>query len=73
MKIDNHVPIPKYAPKHGSAKYPFREMEVGDSFFIERKEDVHRAKAAARMMANRTRLVFTMRREDNGVRIWRTA
>jgi len=73
MKIDKNVPIPLEALGHGGAKYPFRHMEVGDSIFIEGKEAGQRAKSAAFMMSKRTRLVFRVWRENNGVRVWRVA
>ena len=36
IKIDKGVPLVGLSGrgKHGNAKYPWREMEVGDSFFV---------------------------------------
>ena len=74
MKIDNNVPVPPPGEvRDNRTKYPFREMEVGESFFVDGKEDGCRAKAAALMMTRRSRLTFKTQRENNGVRIWRVA
>jgi len=74
MKIDNQVPIPPLGEvRDNRTKYPFREMEVGDSIFVDGEEDGYRAKAAAVMMTKRSRLTFKTQRENNGVRIWRVS
>jgi len=33
IKIDKDIPIPEFSTK--ASKYPFRQMEIGDSFFVE--------------------------------------
>ena len=74
MKIDKNVPIPPLGQViDNKTKYPFREMEVGDSFFVDGEVDSRRAKAAAKMMTKRSRLVLRTQKENNGVRIWRVA
>lgn len=72
MKIDKNIPIP-LAPN--SRKYPFNEMKVGDSFFVE----VASLKRAQMVQANligctrRRKGKFTTRlcRNPLGIRIWR--
>jgi hypothetical protein len=65
FKIDNDVPIPE---PRGASKYPFRSMEVGDSFLAEDK----RAGAAASFFARRNKEYrFACRSVPGGLRIWR--
>ena len=74
MKIDDHVP----PPPRKSRRYPFRDMEPGQSVFFpgENKSDrQHPAYMAAKTLQKRHGLRFTLRSviEDGvkGVRIWR--
>ena len=74
FSIEKGVPIPE-SRGGGRGKYPFREMEIGDSFFVAGKST---AKFSAHVHHHRKRhgLKFTTRTvtEDGvkGVRIWRT-
>ena len=69
IKIDSGVPLPE---KANATKYPFREMAVGDSFFVPGKKSgdfsgqVAQAKKA-------TGFNFTTRTLDGGVRVWRVS
>lgn len=69
MKIDNNVPIPKTR----SAKYPFRDMAVGDSVFFdnEPKGSQSNPAVAANAWGRMVGKKFSARTEGNGVRIWR--
>ena len=59
VEIEKGIPIP---PKRG--RYPWNNMEVGDSFFaIER--------VAASWASRRHGRRFSMRREGDGWRVWR--
>ena len=66
MKIDKNIPIPE-----DRKRYPWKEMEVGDSFFIEGKEASQIGGIAN--FANRTYKPkhFITRTVKGGVRIWR--
>ena len=73
-EIDKGVPMPS-----GHALYPWAEMEVGDSFFIDgpkaserlqRASGEWRRKHASGKMCG---LRFTVRQEIGGARVWRTA
>ena len=68
FKIDKDVPIPEGAGKK-SYKYPFSEMEVGDSFFT----DVLREKLypAASYYGKRNGKKFSIRKMEGGYRVWR--
>lgn len=74
MKIEKGVPIPEQG-ENRKMKYPWRQMEVGDSFFIEC--DVYKANSvlsAARSWSYRNTdglSQFARREEDNGYRFWR--
>jgi len=75
FEIKKDVPIPAVRMPGGrGVKYPFRSMEVGDSFHA----DVSAAEAkkiqyAATAYSRRNGVKFTTRRSDTGVGIWRTA
>lgn len=75
IQIEKGVPVPKNITR--KSKYPFREMEVGDSFFIKDNIDVKRAQqkisAVAHMFCKKNPLYkFKTQAFDSGVRIWRT-
>lgn len=62
--IEKNVPMPV-----SRGKYPFRDMQVGDSFVADEK-----ARGAAVAFASRVDGVkFAIRKEGEKVRIWRTA
>lgn len=69
IKIEKGVEIP---PQTRRLKYPFEDMEVGDSFFV--KADPKTIRAAAhnyRKTRDKSRK-FTIRAVDGGARVWRT-
>jgi hypothetical protein len=83
--IEKTVPLPgrkEYISSPGARaparrwarKYPFRAMEVGDSFLVEPRE-ANRARSAASKWSKRHRgFRFTSRRMPDGdYRIWRIA
>ena len=82
FEIENNVEMPKKCANNGSAaKYPFREMEVGDSFFVpaESAESAHRVQinisSSSVQMSKREGAgkKFATRKVEGGVRVWRTA
>lgn len=64
MKIDKDIPV----TFPGRRKYPFIEMEIGDSIQVEEDEFVN-ASMAARNFGKRTNRKFTARKDQK--RIWR--
>ena len=78
FKIEKNIerPDPKVGP---IPKYPFREMKVGDLFFIPVADVAYRLKAgsavrnAALMARVRDKTIgrFSSRMVDGGVRVWR--
>lgn len=80
IEIDRDVPLPAGAPAAGGRPeiYPWRKMEVGDSFLYPMGTDA--PKVVSRVAAKRAHDAgrrsgrkFSCRREAGGVRIWRTA
>lgn len=72
-EIEKGVPLPI-----GATKYPFREMQIGGSFFVpsdgeplarvRRRLSVSAHSFTRRCEASRA---FTVRRVDGGIRVWR--
>jgi hypothetical protein len=75
IQIETGVPVPTQVLR--KSKYPFREMEVGNSFFVNEKVDVGRMQqklsAAASMFCRKNPTYkFKTQAFATGVRIWRT-
>jgi hypothetical protein len=69
MQIDTSVPMPI---SKRSRKYPFLDMSVGDSVYFEEEDINGKAYRAAMSTGTRHGLRFVARRENNGLRIWRS-
>lgn len=67
MKVDKGIPAPKLRE---SVTYPYAEMEVGDSFYVE-GGTLNRMCYQNRRAAVRLGWVFTVRKVEGGVRVWR--
>lgn len=75
IKIENGIPIPPRKP--GRKKYPWRDLEIGESFLV-RKD--HRSLQRLQIILlgcarqTRTERTFVTRQieAENGVRVWRT-
>lgn len=67
--VDSRIPIPS---RYSRAQYPWDSMRVGDSFFVpgEKRESMA-VRSAARYRAAKTGERYTVRKKDNGVRVWR--
>lgn len=68
INIDKNVPIPEKVGRE--CKYPWRQMEIGDSFFIEGKRTNNMCSLIA-AAGKRIGRKFISRTIGNGVRIWR--
>ncbi len=70
ITIDHNVPFPNKAER-----FPFADMQVGDSFLIPGDESRQQVRAAAINYGNKSGQVFkvTIRRTDAGLRCWRIA
>lgn len=65
IKIDKDVPLPD-----SYKKWPFPEMEVGDSFWIT-SSHVKSVRTCAHVYGKKTGKKFTVRKTGNGYRCWR--
>lgn len=80
MSVDAAVPLP--APFSGNRRYPWREMSVGDSFFVkadgydvlllQRRLSALAHGAVARIGDRRRYTTRVVRVGEIGVRVWRT-
>lgn len=75
IKIEKGIPVPN---KNLKIQYPFDEMEVVDSFFIDSNNmDINKLqiKIATKATYYKSRInnkvKFTCKKVDNGVRCWR--
>ena len=73
FKIEKGLALP---PRKG-ARYPFREMEVGDSFFVpcpdeEKIKRQNRLSGASARPKERGLGKFSVRQVEGGLRVWRT-
>ena len=72
MKIDKNIPFLPY--KRSGAKYPWAEMEIGDSiFFISKDKSTDRKIATAALQwGRRNNRKFAVRKiNKKGFRVWR--
>lgn len=65
--LDKDVPLPE-----ARKRYPYREMEVGDSFFVEGGGIQNICNQNYRT-GKKLGKSFIARKEDNGVRVWRVS
>lgn len=74
-KIDTNIPIP--SSRKDTRSYPFKELEVGQSFLVaqesdETKTQVRERTSAAMTWAKRSLgRDFCTRTVDGGIRVWR--
>ncbi len=82
FQIESNIPLPE--KKTANDKYPFKDMKVGDSFFVPGADTVPAilrgrlyASCSNRRQASGKTERFSVRIETNGhgegVRVWRTA
>ena len=73
MKIDKDVPAPNGVG--GNSKYPWPEMDVGDSVFFEVEffNGMTKQQVAAHQYGKNNNKKFKSRKQTGGVRIWRIA
>jgi hypothetical protein len=69
LVIDRDIDIPT-----SRTRYPFSDMEPGDSIFFDMEKRAASARVAAMRYADRRSPAwsFTLRRVDGGWRLWRT-
>lgn len=71
VEIETNIKMPKY---DGRSKYPWEELEIGDSFLLDSN---HHRRSGYEMAAERSRRSspkqFKARKVEQGTRIWRIA
>lgn len=70
INIDRGVPIPPPLIMGRQPKYPWRQMQVGDSFFVAKKKA--RFTSTISRMKKKSGMQFIARPEGEGTRVWRT-
>jgi hypothetical protein len=72
LKIEKGIPIPPdmRGMTKGKRKYPFAEMEVGDSILLEQKKASGIGSYAQKCLPGAK---FSTRKVEGGIRIWRLA
>jgi hypothetical protein len=71
FKIEKNVAVPASVRTGGKSKYPWNEMDVGDSFFVPgAKVETFYTLTATQNKKDAGRR-FIARKVDDGVRVWR--
>lgn len=69
FKIEKDVPVKEASNR--ASKYPFKDMEVGDSFFVDDASLRGPIQNACRAYGARNFSKFVTRTVSNGFRVWR--
>lgn len=69
-EIEKGVPVPEQTGRGRSLKYPFPDMEIGDSILTETRSAFHAASNWASRQKNGWK--FISKKVEGGFRIWRT-
>ena len=74
FEIEENVSLPKrgiFGGRH-NRKYPFRNMKIGDSFFVGGEGKKGKAHTAAKVFQHRNKeYKFVVSQENDGLRVWR--
>lgn len=71
--IEKNIPLPEDAGRGRAAKYPWRLMEIGDSFLFPSGMELQPARNISCAAAKRLGRQFVVRKTDGGLRCWRFA
>jgi hypothetical protein len=71
IAVDKKVPMPEHPRREAGAKYPWRQMKVGDSFLFPADIKIGKAAALATGFGKAIKGKFSCRTTDEGVRCWR--
>ncbi len=73
-KIESNVEIPEKLKGKKKYRFPFSEMNIGDSFFVSgvgRTGEIGAAKAQKTAIKKKIGIEFTSKMYPDGLRIWR--
>lgn len=68
IKIDKDVPLP--TTRFYASQFPFDLMDVGDSFFVP-TASMGTVRSMASRRSTRNQMRYSVRRVENGARVWR--
>jgi len=71
FKVEKDIPIPEI--KERASKYPFAQMEVGDSFLVKDKRIKQNVESMMYYHSKKWNKRFTLRTVSEGVRVWRVS
>ena len=75
FSLETGIPMPD-GPQDNRYKYPWRQMQVGDSFFVpvtgDKKRKLYAMKSVIFYQHEKHPEHFEVRVVDGGVRVWRT-
>jgi hypothetical protein len=71
IDIDKDIPIPSKATGNKLRKYPWDELEIGDSFLFPAEYGIKACSTRMHAAAHRSRKKYTSRTTPEGVRCWR--
>lgn len=70
--VEKNIPVNKFLKRARKHTYPFAQMDVGDSFYVE--GDLGVCQTVRTLMwrfSKETGWKFVTRRDENGIRVWR--
>ena len=67
IDVQKDVPVPE-----ARKRYPYKEMDIGDSFFVD-GGGIQNVCNQNYRMGKKLGMSFIARKEEGGVRVWRTA
>jgi hypothetical protein len=70
FKVERGIPIPPMPHPGRPYKYPWRLLEVGDSFFVP-EGNLKTLRSAWKEASKRLGFRCSYRQEEGGIRIWR--
>ena len=74
IQIDKNVQLNRFIKRSLKHKYPFAEMELYDSFYVELDErGINVLRVLAWRFSKQTGWKFVTKRVDKGVRVWRVS
>lgn len=68
FKIETGIPIPATG-----LKYPFKDMKIGDSFFVPNKAISGARTSRCNFSKKHKEYKFITRNENDGIRVWRVS
>jgi len=76
LQIENGIPIPTLNTRGRKGIYPFKKMEIGQSFFVESNGNILTTRSRVCAAIGRAQKLlgwrFTYKSNSEGVRVWRT-